>query len=511
MGPETSNAVLNLPDRIGRYQILGLLATGGMAEILLGRLVGPGGFERPVVVKRVLPHLAREEEFRAMFLDEARVVAQIRHPNVVQVIELGYDQNELYLVMEYVEGETLSSLLRRLSTLKDRLPYHLAAHVIAEACAGLHAAHELTDEHGTPLEIVHRDVSPQNVMISYDGVIKILDFGIAKAVGRETQTTSGVMKGKFAYMAPEQCRGEPVDRRSDIFALGVLLFESTTGRRLFARANEAATLRAVLLEPMAKPSDVFPDYPPALEAICLRALAPEPEQRYATAAEMRRDLAAAIHSLGPSMVAEDVLAELMPQLFAERIEQKQEMLRRVRSGSALTRIPALEVGTQDVPIRAAKPRRTARYVALFSGAILVSAALGVAAWFALPILDSGRDTPIVPRAHAPSDRRVVPMNEPVSTRVVIHIETLPAGATVSTAGIERGITPLDLELERASGPIELTFEHDGYVSHVESVTPDVEQRLRLTLQRERDRRPDMRPDRPASGSMMDDEDFYRFD
>jgi serine/threonine-protein kinase len=415
--------------------------------------------------------------------------------------------------MEYVEGETLSSLLRRLATLKDRLPYHLAAHVIAEACAGLHAAHELTDEHGSPLEIVHRDVSPQNIMIRYDGRIKILDFGIAKAVGRETQTTSGVMKGKFAYMAPEQCRGDPVDRRSDIFALGVLLFESTTGRRLFARANEAATLRAVLLEPMARPTDVIPDYPADLEAICLRALAPEPENRYATAADMRRDLAAAIHALGPSMVPEDMLAELMPQLFAERIEQKQEMLRRVKTGSALTSIPALEVGSQQAKVvhKPRSARRIVRNVALLLLALLLSAGLGVGAWFALPYLDSPHTTPPTRTARIPetvSPPATVSMSE---RTVVIHIETLPEGVLVTTAGVERGTTPLDLRLDRGSAPVELVLEHPGYVRHTESVTPDVEQRLRLTLVRERDRRPDMRPDRPQPPAGMMEEEFFRFD
>src|SRR5262249_34122249 len=186
-----------LPLRIGRYEIVAELASGGMAEILLARLVGPSGFERPVVLKRILPHLAREPEFVHMFLDEARIVAGITHPNVVQVQELGKDGNELFLAMEYLEGETLWGLMRRLAVRGERLDTPLAVRVIVQACAGLHAAHELVDADGHPVNLVHRDVSPQNLFITYAGQVKLLDFGIAKAADRITRTETGVLKGKF--------------------------------------------------------------------------------------------------------------------------------------------------------------------------------------------------------------------------------------------------------------------------------------------------------------------------
>src|SRR5262249_34107635 len=207
-----------LPRTIGRYEVVGELATGGMAEIFLGRLVGPSGFERPVVIKRILRQLSHKESFVAMFLDEARIVAGIRHPNVVQVQELGQDTGELYLVMEYLEGESVASLVRRLVAQGERVDYALAAHVVAEACAGLHAAHEAQN-------LVHRDVSPQNVFITYDGHVKVIDFGIAKTEGRMAQTEAGQVKGKFGYMSPEQCKADPLDRRSDVFALGIVLYE----------------------------------------------------------------------------------------------------------------------------------------------------------------------------------------------------------------------------------------------------------------------------------------------
>lgn len=244
----------SVPHRVGRYEVVGLLATGGMAEILLGRLAGPSGFSRPVVIKRILPHLARDRRFRDMLIDEARVVARIAHPNVVAVSELGSEDGELFLVMEYLEGESLGSLMRRLFTRGETLDPALACHVIAETAAGLHAAHELTDAAGRPLELVHRDVTPQNVFVTYGGEIKLLDFGIAKAADRSTRTETGMVKGKFAYMSPEQCLGKPLDRRSDLFSLAILLYELTTGRRLFKCASELLTFRAICELPIVPPS-----------------------------------------------------------------------------------------------------------------------------------------------------------------------------------------------------------------------------------------------------------------
>ncbi|HEY6461638.1 MAG TPA: serine/threonine-protein kinase, partial [Polyangiaceae bacterium] len=193
-----------LPDKLGRYQILGELAVGGMAEILLARVVGPSGFERPVVIKRILPHLARQEAFVSMFLDEARIAAGIRHRNVIHVEELAEGPEGLYLVMEYLEGESAAGLMRRIFVRETSLDLALGSYIVAEACAGLHAAHELEDASGQKQHLVHRDVSPHNLFIAYDGRVKVLDFGIAKAADRITRTEAGQLKGKFSYMSPEQ-------------------------------------------------------------------------------------------------------------------------------------------------------------------------------------------------------------------------------------------------------------------------------------------------------------------
>ena len=273
--------VAPLPSRIGRHTVVGYIATGGMAELFLGK--EPTG--RPVVIKRILPHLARQTTFVSMFIDEARIGSRAKHPNLVEVFELGQVGTDLFLVMEYLVGENLAGLVRRLTKRNERISYQLCAYIIAEVCDGLHFAHELKDDDsGKPLELVHRDVSPQNVFVTYGGDVKLLDFGVATASQRLTQTASGEVKGKYAYMSPEQCRGEPLDRRSDIFSLGTVLYELTTLRRLFKRPNELQVMRAITEDPIPRPTHELPDYPPALEAICVRALARDREQRYASAA-----------------------------------------------------------------------------------------------------------------------------------------------------------------------------------------------------------------------------------
>jgi len=341
--PASPGALGALPQRLGRYEILGRLAAGGMAEILLGRVHGPHGFERPVAIKRILPHLVENRAFVDMFVDEARIAASVRHARVVQVHELAELDGEYFLVMEYIEGESLGGLMRRLWLAGEPLDRVLAAHIIAEACAGLHAAHELTDVGGSGREVIHRDVSPQNVMVTYAGEVKILDFGIAKAAD-SARTQGGQIKGKCEYMSPEQCCGEPLDRRSDIFSLGILLYELSVGKRLFKRHNEMLVFHAICHEPIPTPTEGDPTYPALLEAICDRALARDPHDRYPTMLDMRRDLMAALRRIGggEQRDEEEMLARVMTRRFADRIQDKRDMLHRVQTGSPLERIPAAE-------------------------------------------------------------------------------------------------------------------------------------------------------------------------
>jgi eukaryotic-like serine/threonine-protein kinase len=548
---QRANAAPTIPERLGRYQVLGHLATGGMAEILLARLEGPGGFQKVVVLKRVLPHLARKAEFRRMFVDEARIVASLRHPNIVQVQELGRDGDELFLVMEYLEGESVARLVRRVQSNGPSLDYAIAAHIIANACAGLHAAHEYVAD-GVPQHLVHRDVSPQNLFVTYDGAVKVLDFGVAKAVGRYTNTTTGQVKGKFAYMAPEQCLAEAVDRRTDVFALGILLWEATTGQRLFQRDNELLVFKAICEEPIRKPSHAVPDYPPVLENIVMRALERDRSQRYGSAAEMRRDLSLAIRDLSPAMMPEDDLASLMHQLFADRIAQKSDLLQKVGAGVNVGTLEWLELDTDagvelstndlgtdldaQSPMQSgtrasqrSKPPpgflpapKTSRTKPLLLGLGLAFALIfGLAIGTAVVIgTDDEAEAP-APRVarvpDAPPSIGELPRDAlapPTITTVTLDIESTPPGARVLVDGTERGVTPLALALPHSERAIEVTLALDGYRDVVEQITPDVNQRVRLSLVRgPAGRRPPRgRPQNPENpGPEKQRPGFYRFD
>ncbi|MBV1859952.1 MAG: serine/threonine protein kinase, partial [Nannocystaceae bacterium] len=285
------------PRQLGRYLLFEPLASGGMAELHLACVAGAEAFQRVVVVKRILPHRASEPGFLRMLLNEAKLSAQLHHPNIVQVLDLCHVEGEHFIVMEYIHGVDLQKVLRE-SVARRPLPLAAALSVVLGVAAGLHHAHEARDAKGDPLYIVHRDVSPSNVIVAQDGVVKVVDFGIAKALAHTEVTSTGTIKGKIGYMAPEQCRGDRVDRRADIYALGVLLYETTLGRRMFVGDNQFAIMNAVLGGRFAPPSEVDPDYPPAIETVVLRALQTHAEDRYATAAEFIEALAQATVACG---------------------------------------------------------------------------------------------------------------------------------------------------------------------------------------------------------------------
>ncbi|HWU86148.1 MAG TPA: serine/threonine-protein kinase, partial [Kofleriaceae bacterium] len=275
-----------LPTRLGKYEILSPLAAGGMARIYIARTTGIGAFERHVVLKLITPERANDAVAVQMFLDEARLAASLNHQNVAQVFEVGEDGGIHYLAMEYVHGQDLRALLAKAGGQGTRVPSELALTVVAGAAAGLHHAHERRGPDGTPLGIVHRDVSPSNIMIGYDGSVKLLDFGIAKAAARSVETQSGIIKGKFAYMAPEQCRGRDVDRRSDVFSLGIILYEITTQHRCFRADSDFDTMHRIVTGDVVRPMRLIQGYPQALEAIVMKALAVDANQRYQSAGQL---------------------------------------------------------------------------------------------------------------------------------------------------------------------------------------------------------------------------------
>jgi hypothetical protein len=327
---------------LGRYELLAPIGTGGMATVILARQRGPGGFEKAVVLKVVHPHMAHDRAAIEMLLDEARVAAQISHHNVVQTYELGEASGTYYIAMEYLAGESLSHVLKAATTGSPAPRPVLGARIVADVAEGLHAAHELRGFDGSPLGVIHRDVSPSNVVVLYNGGVKVVDFGIARANGRVTSTQTGKVKGKYGYMAPEQIRGEKIDRRSDVFALGVVLWEVLALRRLFREDNIAETLHQILTAERLPPSAYRPEVSPALDAIALRALELDPDRRYATAAEMKVAIDDAIWQ---SRCGAGDIQAYMTGLFADRIAERQQILARVaHTAPRLTRREMAVIG-----------------------------------------------------------------------------------------------------------------------------------------------------------------------
>ncbi|TKD01335.1 serine/threonine-protein kinase [Polyangium fumosum] len=309
-------------ERIGPYEVIGELASGGMATTYLARKTGEVGFERLVVIKRVHPHLLKEPNLRDMLADEARVAASMRHPNVVPVEDVVNASGELCLVMPYVESLSLGALVDAARRAGERLPPAVVSRILLDVLAGLDAAHEAKDLRGEPLEIVHRDVSPRNVLVGTDGRARLIDFGVAKAARRITQTGSGIMKGTIAYMAPEQLRRRELDRRADVFAAGVVLHEAITGERLFDGHDEADVLIGVLADEIPRLSEGALGLSPAIDEVLEAALCRDPEERFASAAAFADALERAL----PPAPAREVSA-ILARLGAVEIERRREAVR----------------------------------------------------------------------------------------------------------------------------------------------------------------------------------------
>ncbi len=312
--------------RVGRYVIHDVIATGGMAAVHLGSIVGDSQFSRTVAIKRLHPQYAQDPEFVAMFLDEARLASRIRSPNVVPVLDVVSEAGQLLLVMEYVHGATVSHLLRSATHAKAPVPQRIASAIVLGMLTGLHAAHEAKDEKGQALHLVHRDVSPQNAMVGVDGVVRVVDFGVAKAVSRSRTTTDGRVRGKFAYMAPEQMRGDEVTRTADVYSAAVMLWELLAGRRLHDADNEAAIIQQVMAKKPPRPS-AFADVSPTLDGLVVRGLAKDPRQRFATA----REMAMALEDLLPPATPSE-LGAWAANLMADDLARREALITHIESG-----------------------------------------------------------------------------------------------------------------------------------------------------------------------------------
>lgn len=310
--------------QLGRYLLFDEIGAGGMATVHLGRLIGSAGFARTVAIKRLLPMFAKDPEFVSMFTDEARLASRMRHPNIAASLDVVTAENELFLVMEYIHGESLSRLLRTCAREKRFVPAPIGVAIVAAALTGLHAAHEATSERGEPLGVIHRDVSPQNIMVGTDGVARVLDFGVAKAAGRIQLTRNNEVKGKTAYMPPEQLRGRKIDRRADIYAASVVLWEVLALQRLFAGDTEGDTVGQVLEAEVPPPSRYAPGIPPELDALVLRGLSRDPNQRFSTAIEMASALERTVLLPTPREVGAWV-----ESVGAETLVPRSELVRRI--------------------------------------------------------------------------------------------------------------------------------------------------------------------------------------
>jgi serine/threonine-protein kinase len=458
---------------VGRYVLLAPLAEGGMAEIWLARQSGLQGFEKLVVIKRMANATEAEPEFIEMFLTEARLAAQLSHPHIVQIFDLGEEAGAFYMAMEYLDGEDLARIRRAGNQLGKPLPDALVAFLIAQAAAGLHYAHTRAGLDGKPLAIVHRDVSPQNLIVTWDGSLKIVDFGIAKAATQST--VSGKLKGKLGYMAPEQARLEPVDARSDVFALGVVLFELLTHTRLLPKLGDADILATIAGDvQLPRPSERRPGVPYDLERIVLRAMSRDPAERYQSAREMQEALEGYLREHG-HVVSAGTVSDYLRGVFAERIAERKALIEAALRAD-LTPASAKNMrllGEGSVSRSLVGPARSLK-LAVAVGALVTAAIIGLVAWK-------------VTRPAPPPPVPVVvvkPEPPPPAVPPSLAVDTVPRGAAVEVNGEPRGVAPLKLELPvgahrvRASlaGHVtaerEVVFTRDGErVEVVLSLTP----------------------------------------
>lgn len=466
------------PEAFGKYYLIDRIAMGGMAEIFRAKSFGVGGFENLVVIKRILSHLSVNDQFVRMFMDEAKVSAVLQASNIVRIYDFGKIRDNYFIAMECVEGKDVKLLLRKLAERRKLLPREFAVYIAMEAAKGLDYAHKRTAISGQPLNIVHRDVSPSNILVSYTGEIKVADFGIVKAANCAEDTDAGMLKGKFEYMSPEQAHGAELDRRSDIFALGIILHEMLTGRRLFKTDSEVKTLERVKRVDVDPPSALNPAVPARLDEIVMRALSREPDQRYQDARELHADLLDFLYPASPDLTQQS-LSHFMRELFVDEMESERS---RTESGSALARQmhdsvadtelePEFEGGTRT-PTQAAPllppraPSRVPIAIAITLVALLAVALVGVLGWNAF-------HTPNVQTVNVPTE--VKPTTGAIALKVTPSTATVTLDGTPQASGETVGIHDL------TPGEHSLKVEAPGFVTHEEKVQVEAGDKVRLQV------------------------------
>ncbi|HEY7371470.1 MAG TPA: serine/threonine-protein kinase [Polyangia bacterium] len=470
------------PIQFGKYTLFERIGRGGMAEVYKGRIQGPAGFERVFVVKRILPHLSDDTAFIKMFVEEAKLSARLNHPNIVHIFELGAVEGEYFISMEYIRGHDLSETMRAIWKALGPPRPDLVSYIGREACRGLAYAHSLTDENGRPLGMIHRDVSPSNVMLSYEGAVKMLDFGIAKALSDGTEPTKGgTLKGKYAYMAPEQTEGDHIDHRSDIFAVGIVLHEVLTGRRLFKGQNDVQTIERVRACHVPPPSAQNPAVPPALDHIILKALQRDPARRWSNAADMADALDDVVHEtrFQPTHL-QQILYDLFPiegGAPAPRTGSQRSASRPSTGGGNRSRtvppIARTASGANPLPFppmdaapASLKPK------AKFPTALVVVIALAGAGFGGWKLLGGQHETAV----------RVTSVGDP-ARKFHVYVKSNPDGADIFLGESKRpiGATPVTLPIDLTGvASVKLTLKKAGYEDYEQIVVDDTPLSINLT-------------------------------
>ena len=491
--------------QFGKYYLLERIGAGGMAEVFRAVAMGPEGFQRPLVIKRMLPHLSQDRAFVDMFIDEAKLCGLLSHPNLVQIFEFGSVDDSFFIAMEHVQGQTLLAVEVELAQRGQLAPVGASLEIVRQVCLGLHYAHSLQSSTGQPLGIVHRDVSPANLMLSFHGDVKILDFGIARVAEgvRETRTQAGTMKGKVSYMSPEQIRMEPIDGRSDIFAVGIVLHELLTGRRLFRSTNEYTRARMVLEADIALPSTVNPAVPPAVDGIVMHALERNPQARYQDAGEMADDLEKALFEMRASPHEP---RKLLAALFPHGPSRSGAVNLPATLGSwssggvspapSLPGLPALqrsvpqEIDIGDVIIHSGatvvgKRRGRRSWIALLGVGAVVAAAVVVFPHWNVPPPEMNVAPATAQPAAAPAPQPTPPpAPAPAAKQTVrVSLDSSPQDAQVirEDSGEVVGRTPLTIELPQSNDVISFAFEKSGHASASYKVIPDLDKSVRAEL------------------------------
>jgi serine/threonine protein kinase len=483
--------------RYGRYVLVDRLGAGGMAEVFRAVAIGPEQFQRVVVVKRILPHLTENPSFVRMFIDEATLCGRLSHPNIIQVYEFGREEGSYFIAMEFVEGRNLATVLGELAERGENVPVSVTADVVRQACLGLGYAHALSGSDGKPLHIIHRDVTPSNIMISYAGAVKMLDFGIARVanMARISNTDAGQVKGKSSYLAPEQVRGAPFDHRVDIFSTGIVLHEALTGRRLFKGANPVHTVELIEHLRIPPPSKLNPAVPPRLDEIVLRCLQRDPDDRFQSALEIadaledflieRRYSSQEVTRFMRTLFAGEMVAEAaLPQeeihALASAPVQSPDRTPPVAVTTELTPDPAIRhsggLPASSAAWLNARPARTSgRWLLLMAlavaGALLIGGA--VAGW--LRPLQHAVVTAPPPAAPPPAPAEMVKLS----------FTSDPPQAEVfrDSTSESLGLTPLTIAIPRGDAPLDLRISKQGFVPGLLTVVPNQDRATLVTLAR----------------------------